>query len=69
MPLAAAALQFPLGHSAVASVLTGVRSVSELHENVRNFDRALPADLWAEIVDRGLLSEAAAPYAGRVVVA
>jgi D-threo-aldose 1-dehydrogenase len=49
VPLKAAALQFPLRHPAVTTVLTGVRSVAELEENVRLFALDLPADLWAEL--------------------
>src|SRR5687767_11649641 len=42
-PLMAAAIQFPTAHAAVATVLTGVRSVSELEENVRMFQYPVPA--------------------------
>lgn len=42
----AAALQFPLRHPAVASVLTGCRSVTELEENVRLFKAPIPDQLW-----------------------
>ena len=61
VPLPAAALQFALGHPAVAAVLTGVRSPGELEDNVRNFDLDLPADMWAELVAEGLVPEAATP--------
>lgn len=55
IPLAAAALQFPLGHPAVCSVLVGARSVDELEQNVRNFDLPIPGALWHELLDQGLL--------------
>jgi D-threo-aldose 1-dehydrogenase len=45
----AAALQFPLRHPAVASVLTGCRSVSEVEENVRMFQAPVPDELWADL--------------------
>jgi len=45
----AAALQFPLRHPAIASVLTGPRSVGELEENVHLFQTSIPDDLWAEL--------------------
>lgn len=45
----AAALQFPLRHPAVKSVLTGCRNVTELEENVRLFAAPVPADLWREL--------------------
>jgi len=44
--LPAAALQFPLRHEAVTTVLTGARSPAELEENVRSFTAAIPDDLW-----------------------
>jgi D-threo-aldose 1-dehydrogenase len=47
--LKAAAIQFPLRHPAVASVLIGCRSVSELEENVRMFESPIPAELWEEV--------------------
>jgi D-threo-aldose 1-dehydrogenase len=59
VPLKAAALQFPLGHPAVASVLVGPRSVAELEESVRLFEYAIPATLWDELRAEGLLPETA----------
>lgn len=55
VPLAAAALQFPYAHPAVATVLTGARRVEELRENVASFERPIPAELWAALRDKGLL--------------
>jgi D-threo-aldose 1-dehydrogenase len=45
----AAALQFPLRHPAVVSVLTGCRSVTELEQNVRLFNTPVPDELWEEL--------------------
>jgi D-threo-aldose 1-dehydrogenase len=45
----AAALQFPLRHPAVISVLTGCRSVAEVEENVRLFQAPIPDALWDEL--------------------
>jgi D-threo-aldose 1-dehydrogenase len=45
----AAALQFPLRHPAVASVLTGCRSASEVEENVRLSAAPVPDELWREL--------------------
>ena len=59
VPLKAAALQFPLGHPAVVSVLAGCRSLGELEENVRMFEHEVPAGLWAELKAEGLLPQAA----------
>jgi D-threo-aldose 1-dehydrogenase len=47
--LKAAALQFPLRHPAVTSVLTGCRSVSEVEDNVSMFQSPVPDDLWEEL--------------------
>ena len=57
VPLAAAALQFPLGHPAVTCVLAGVRAVARLDLAIEAFDLELPADLWAELVAEGLVPE------------
>ena len=57
VPLATAALQFPLGHPAIGCILAGVRSVEELDGAVAAFDRELPADMWRELVVEGLLPE------------
>jgi D-threo-aldose 1-dehydrogenase len=48
-PLAAAALQFPLRHPAVVSVLVGCRSAGEVTEDVRLFSLGLPDSLWEEL--------------------
>ena len=55
--LASAALQFPLRHPAVASVLTGAGSTAELLANIASFDAALPDELWSEMEEAGLISK------------
>ena len=57
--LAAAALRFPLGHPAVASVIPGVHSAAHVERNIRLFDETIPADLWHELKDEGLIDNAA----------
>ncbi|CUI88929.1 aldo/keto reductase [Cognatishimia activa] len=57
VPLKAAALQFPLGHEAIASVLIGVRKATEVEENVRLFSTDIPAELWHALKTEGLLPE------------
>jgi D-threo-aldose 1-dehydrogenase len=47
--LKAAALQFPLRHPAIASVLLGPRSVAQLEENLEMFETRIPDDLWREL--------------------
>jgi D-threo-aldose 1-dehydrogenase len=49
VPLKAAALQFPLAHPAVTSVLLGARSVAELEENLALLRLELPVELWHEL--------------------
>lgn len=55
IPLTAAALQFPLRHPAVTSVLTGSRNSKELLSNIADFDLELPADIWAQLEDAKLI--------------
>lgn len=54
-PLIATALQFPLRHPAVTSVLTGPRTSAELRANAADFDLELPAGIWAELEGAGLI--------------
>jgi D-threo-aldose 1-dehydrogenase len=49
VPLAAAAVQFPRRHPAVANVLVGCRTAGEVEEDMRLFELSLPATLWAEL--------------------
>lgn len=60
VPLAAAALQFPLAHPAVAAVIPGARSPAEPRENHRLLQTDIPGAVWREFVAEGLL-DAAAP--------
>jgi D-threo-aldose 1-dehydrogenase len=53
--LPAAAMRFPLAHPAVAAVLVGVRSAGEVRADAEAFAHELPAALWAELADAGLL--------------
>ncbi len=55
IPLAAAALQFPLAHPAVATVITGMRSPAEVAENTRLFALPIPPALWDDLRAEGLL--------------
>ena len=55
VPLAAAALQFPMAHPAVGAVLTGVRSVDELDSNINHFHWPIPSALWQDLKDAQLL--------------
>ena len=53
--LRAAALQFPLGHPAVAGVLIGSRTADEVRDSLRQFDTPLDAGLWDDLRAPGLL--------------
>jgi D-threo-aldose 1-dehydrogenase len=57
VPLASAALQFPLGHQQVATMIPGARNPKEVQQNVETFAAATPADLWAELKHEGLVRE------------
>jgi D-threo-aldose 1-dehydrogenase len=50
-----AALQFPLGHPAVATIALGMRAPEEVAQNVEIFEPEIPADFWAELKHEGLL--------------
>lgn len=51
----AAALQFPLAHPAVATVIPGARSVNEVRENIRLMTAAIPAEFWAGLKTNELI--------------
>jgi D-threo-aldose 1-dehydrogenase len=54
--LAAAALQFPLAHPAVASVVTGMRSAAEAAQNLAHMRAPIPPDFWRELGHEGLIA-------------
>lgn len=55
--LAAAALQFPLGHPSVASVIPGAIHPDHVQRNVENFRHAIPAALWSDLKGEKLIAE------------
>jgi D-threo-aldose 1-dehydrogenase len=55
VPLRAAALRFPFGHPAVASVLVGTRSAGEVRDAAAMVNHPIAGALWAELKERGLL--------------
>jgi D-threo-aldose 1-dehydrogenase len=57
--LAAAALQFPLAHPRLASIVAGATKASEVRENVTRMSAPIPRDLWQELKHEKLLAEAA----------
>ncbi|MEV6494118.1 aldo/keto reductase, partial [Actinoplanes sp. NPDC051633] len=56
VPLRAAAIQFPLTHPAVASVLVGARSPAEVEDAVRMSRVPVKPALWADLRADGLLT-------------
>ncbi len=55
--LPAAALQFGLGHPAVRNVVVGATTPAQIRQTVQRMEADLPAELWTEMVGRGLLTE------------
>lgn len=54
-PLGAAALQFPLAHPQVVSVIPGANSPGQVQQNLEHMAHSIPDDLWAELKHDGLL--------------
>ena len=62
VPLAAAALQFPLAHPSVASVIPGMVSRDQVAANIAWFRTDIPAGLWRDLKSENLLhSDAPVP--------
>lgn len=55
VPLASAAIHFPLRHPAVASVALGCSSPQEVKTNLDHLMRPVPADLWDALKNEGLI--------------
>ena len=53
--LVAAALQFPLAHPQVVSVIPGPNSPEQMRQNLAAMNERIPADLWAELKQESLL--------------
>ncbi len=55
VPLAAAALAFPLLHPAIVSVIPGGRTPDEVRRNVDLLDHPIPPALWRDLAGEGLM--------------
>jgi D-threo-aldose 1-dehydrogenase len=55
VPLAAAALQFPLAHPAVAGIIPGPRNADEFRANLGLLQYPIPVALWQDLCQAGLL--------------
>jgi D-threo-aldose 1-dehydrogenase len=53
--LGAAAMQFPLFHPALCSVIPGALSTAEVKQNVARLSAKIPAELWSELKREKLL--------------
>lgn len=53
--LAAAALAFPLANPGVSSVVVGMAAAAEVDQNLDAAAAGVPADLWSELHDTGLV--------------
>src|SRR5437867_10088617 len=55
VPLRAAAMQFPMAHTAVISLVSGVRSTAHLDEYPDLLRYPIAPDLWTELRREGLI--------------
>ncbi|WP_242417687.1 aldo/keto reductase [Sphingomonas panni] len=55
VPMAAAALQFPMAHPAVTAVIPGMADPAEVTQAVTLATLPLPAALWTDLIDAGLI--------------
>lgn len=62
--LPAAALQFPLGHASVASVIPGLRNRKELSDTLRWSKEVIPGEFWQVLKDKNLLHPDSPPPMG-----
>jgi D-threo-aldose 1-dehydrogenase len=59
VPLARVALQFPLAHPSVSSVVLGAVTPREITQNAAAVTEAVPAAIWSDLRAEGLLDPAA----------
>lgn len=57
IPLAAAAIQFPLAHPSVAAVIPGARAPSEPTQNHAYMNTPVPAEVWRKMKSEGFLDQ------------
>jgi D-threo-aldose 1-dehydrogenase len=56
-PLISAALQFVLGHPAVKTVIPGAVTAAEVESNVATLQTPVPASLWSDLRNEGLIRQ------------
>ncbi|WP_129645293.1 aldo/keto reductase [Peristeroidobacter agariperforans] len=59
VPLPAAALQFPLAHPQVASVIPGLGGPQQVEQTMTYYRTRIPAEFWQELRSQNLIHEAA----------
>ncbi|MFC4313549.1 aldo/keto reductase [Steroidobacter flavus] len=59
VPLPAAALQFPLAHPQVASVIPGLGGREQVEQTLAFYRTRIPAEFWQELRSQSLIHEAA----------
>ncbi len=59
VPLAAAALQFPLGNPTVTAVIPGPRDAGEMRQIFDWFETPIPGEFWAALRAKGLVDDRA----------
>jgi D-threo-aldose 1-dehydrogenase len=57
VPLRAAAVQFPLFHPAVATIILGARNPAEVEDCVTMLGFSIPAELWSSLKEKGLIRD------------
>ncbi len=66
VPIAAAAIQFPLGHDRIAAIIPGAVRPDEVIANAKLMTTAIPAALWDDLKSEGLLErDAPVPSQGQ----
>ena len=65
VPLAAAALQFPLGHPAVTTIIPGATAPDHVQRNLRAFRHPVPAAFWETLRSERLIRPDAPVPAGQ----
>jgi D-threo-aldose 1-dehydrogenase len=63
--LPAAALQFPLAHPAVVSIIPGAARATEVTQNLASLAAPIPDAFWSDLKAEGLIESAAPVPAGR----
>ena len=64
VPMQAAALQFPLSHPAVSSVIAGAVTPREVAENIQFMSIRIPSRFWDNLRSDGFLEESVPEMAG-----